>query len=591
MGWWSLGAALVGLLGFGLASAGLQVWTETALRKRLSLSGLKNIQALATLMASVTFIGLYLLGRNDPAAARFLAVVRDLTWIGVWNPWSCSAAGVDGLGGFAAAVGMGGVTAWVCGLGCARLVRRGLLDGRGGAFGGRRGSGPERGSGGWMERLFPGGVLGKELRLLGRDRNRLVQAVVLPLLGFIQLVWSQGLVEHLQADFRAGAACAFGVGAMALVPTCLTVLANDSRSLWFLSALPVSVHGVMRAKVRFWAVIALGYTAAVLGLAGMRVPGFAVADFVTGAIACGGVLIYAFIAAGIGILRTDPLEPEPQRRVPPSATYLYMLLMAMFGYALYAPSFWAQGVQLVLSGLLALALWQKVRERIPYLLDPVSVPPPRVSAADGLIAVLTFFVLQGLLFMMGLRLKLPTGPAAVAAFGVAGILVAGFYFWVTRGTPQYFERADGREAVGVRKALGIGIAGGCCAALWGAVYLSVAQRVPYLRSLLEEVNTLSHVKGVWLVVLAVVGAPLAEEFLFRGLLYRGLRREYSAGWAVCGSALLFTLMHPPGGAPAVFGMGVVAALVLEKTGRVWASVLVHMIYNGLAVAVVIWGAR
>jgi ABC-2 type transport system permease protein len=83
---------------------------------------------------------------------------------------------------------------------------------------------------------------------------------------------------------------------------------------------------------------------------------------------------------------------------------------------------------------------------------------------------------------------------------------------------------------------------------------------------------------------AVVAAPVVEEFLFRGILYRGLRRVCSAGWAVVLSALLFALVHPPGGAGAVFGMGLVAAVVLEKTGRLWAAMLVHGIYNGVAVA-------
>jgi hypothetical protein len=378
------------------------------------------------------------------------------------------------------------------------------------------------------------------------------------------------------------------MGCMMLVPTCLTVLANDSRSFWFLSALPVSIPDVMQQKVRFWAALALGYAGVVLGVTGMRVPQLVGADVVTGFIACSGIVIYAFIAGGIGILQTDPLETEPQRRVPPSATYLYMLLMAMYGYALYAPSLWNQIVQWVLSVLLALALWQKARERIPFLLDPVSAPLPRVSAADGLIAVLCFFVLQALFFLGCIRLKLPEGPSIVTAFALAGILVAAFYLWVIRGTPGYFERVDGRSPVAWPKALTTGILGGFVAAAWAAAYLTVAQKIPWLKGLLEEAHALKSVHGFWLVALAMVAAPLAEEFLFRGLLYRGLRREYPTIWAVCGSALLFALVHPPSGAVAVFGMGVVAAVVLEKTGRLWASMLVHLIYNGIAVAALLW---
>jgi ABC-2 type transport system permease protein len=589
LGWWSLGAALAGMVGFGLASAGLQVGVETFLRKRLSLSGLKNVQALATLVASVSFLGLYFFGRSPAAADRLLAVAQSLPLLALWNPLTCAALGAEGWAELVAAVGAGTATAWVGVMVCTRLVRHGLLDTRGGAFAGRRT--PSPGGRRVADQWFPVGIVGKELRLLFRDRSRLVQALALPALGYVQLVWNQGLMEHLKGDFRACAACAFGMGAMVLVPTCLTVLANDSRALWFLNALPVSIHGVLLRKTQFWMVPALAYALVVLVLAGLQIRHLLPTDFLTGVIALLGVGIYAYLAAGIGILRTDPLETEPQRRVPPSATYLYMLLMAMYGYSLYAPSLWAQVVQLFLSALLAGALWQKARERIPYLLDPVSAPPPRVSAADGLIAVLAFFVLQGLLFLAGIRLKLPEGPAIVGAFGVAGILVAGFYLWVTRGSPGYFDRADGRPPVGWLKALGTGLVGGGVAAVWAGGYLVVAQQIPYLKGLLEEVHAIQSVHGLWLVILAVVAAPLAEEFLFRGLLYRGLRREYSAVWAVCGSALLFAMMHPPGGAVAVFGMGVVSAVVLEKTGRLWASMVVHGVYNGCAVAAVLLAGK
>ena len=591
LGWWSLGAALAGMVGFCLTAAGMQVWTETFLRKRLSLAGLKNVQALTTLLASAAFLGLYYFGRNGAAAGGLLDAARALPQAALWNPLSCAANGAAGAGGLCAAMAAGVLAVAASAGGCARLVRHGLLDTRGGAFQGRRGATAAGEPQGWMDRWLADGVAGKELRLLVRDRSRLVATLVLPLFCLVQMVSNSGVVEHLRGDFRACAACAFGMGSLMLISTCLTVLANDSRPLWFLSALPVRIPGMMRDKVRFWAVLAVGYTVLVLVFTGTRAAHLVPSDILTGMVACVGVAIHAFIAGGIGILRTDPLETEPQRRVPPSATYLYMLLVTMFGYALYAPSFWTQSVQLALSVLLALALWQKAGERIPFLLDPVSAAPPRVSAADGLIAVLTFFVLQGLLFLLGLRLQLDTGPAVVAAFGVAGVLVAGFHLWVTRGLPGYFEHPDGRKPMGGVPAAGLGVVGGAVAGLWAAVYLAVAQRVPYLRGLMEEVQGLRELRGAWLPVLAVVAAPLAEEFLFRGLLYRGLRRKYPASWAVLGSALLFALMHPPGGAVAVFGMGVVAAVVLEKTGRLWAAVLVHAVYNGLAVAVVLWGGH
>ena len=47
------------------------------------------------------------------------------------------------------------------------------------------------------------------------------------------------------------------------------------------------------------------------------------------------------------------------------------------------------------------AFWQKLRENVPYLLDPTQRPPPALGIGDALIAVFAFFAGQrliGLLF-------------------------------------------------------------------------------------------------------------------------------------------------------------------------------------------------
>ena len=76
--------------------------------------------------------------------------------------------------------------------------------------------------------------------------------------------------------------------------------------------------------------------------------------------------------------------------------YLYMLLVSLYVYAIYAADISARAAIVILTALVAMALWQKARDRFDYLLDPSASPPPRVSLADGLIAALLFFVLQGL---------------------------------------------------------------------------------------------------------------------------------------------------------------------------------------------------
>ena len=83
-------------------------------------------------------------------------------------------------------------------------------------------------------------------------------------------------------------------------------------------------------------------------------------------------------------------------------------------------------------------------------------------------------------------------------------------------------------------------------------------------------------------VLVVVGAPLAEELAFRGLLFGDLRPRYGFSVALVVSAALFALAHWESThlyAAAVLPLGLLLGYVRERTGSVRASALLHAIYN------------
>ena len=90
-------------------------------------------------------------------------------------------------------------------------------------------------------------------------------------------------------------------------------------------------------------------------------------------------------------------------------------------------------------------------------------------------------------------------------------------------------------------------------------------------------------------MLIMVGGvmPFAEELLFRGLFYGWLRERRGVTAAVVISALLFSLLH---GilwlAPALFVVGMILALVYEKSGSLWVAVLVHGLFNSAGVIAV-----
>jgi membrane protease YdiL (CAAX protease family) len=85
-------------------------------------------------------------------------------------------------------------------------------------------------------------------------------------------------------------------------------------------------------------------------------------------------------------------------------------------------------------------------------------------------------------------------------------------------------------------------------------------------------------------VLVCLLAPVAEEILFRGFIYAGLRRLFSPGWAALVSALAFTGAHLP--APSVAALVVIAlgfalALLYENTRSLLPCILVHALHNTL----------
>lgn len=85
---------------------------------------------------------------------------------------------------------------------------------------------------------------------------------------------------------------------------------------------------------------------------------------------------------------------------------------------------------------------------------------------------------------------------------------------------------------------------------------------------------------IYLGFFAVVLAPLAEEFVFRGLLYSGAKK---IGWPKCGAVLaglLFALVH--GSAPVflpLFVFALALTWLYEKTEGLLAPVVAHSLFN------------
>jgi membrane protease YdiL (CAAX protease family) len=97
----------------------------------------------------------------------------------------------------------------------------------------------------------------------------------------------------------------------------------------------------------------------------------------------------------------------------------------------------------------------------------------------------------------------------------------------------------------------------------------------------------------------ILGAPLAEELLFRGVVLQRFAQRQRLSLAVVASAILFSLIHLPywwlagqfGGSDLVLNeakmvvYGIAFAAVFLASGSLWAPLIYHWVNNFLSVAV------
>ena len=79
-------------------------------------------------------------------------------------------------------------------------------------------------------------------------------------------------------------------------------------------------------------------------------------------------------------------------------------------------------------------------------------------------------------------------------------------------------------------------------------------------------------------------APIAEEVIFRGLIYSRLKKAFPTAVAIALSSLLFGLVHGQVLWTAyTFILGSCLCLVAEKTGSILPTILIHILFNAFGI--------
>lgn len=207
----------------------------------------------------------------------------------------------------------------------------------------------------------------------------------------------------------------------------------------------------------------------------------------------------------------------------------------------------------------------------------------------ALVAFVTAMIMNGLDPARGKTLA----KSETFALTVLGLSTLGMFVWahliiVMRRRMSW--RDFGFRPIGkwvVLAAFGVGLLAMPVMAITGAAIQKLLGRPlgsPQLQFLAPD--GFSWTIAIGTIVIGGLLAPLAEEIIFRGMLYGWLRRFMGLLPAAFLSAAVFGLVH--GMLPviaAAFVVGLALAYIYERTGSLWAPAIVHATQNCLAMSI------
>lgn len=448
----------------------------------------------------------------------------------------------------------------------------------------------------------------KEYLWFVRDRSAIVQAVLIPITvaGF-QLFNLRGLVKYAAGSWNllAGAAIFFGTYFLWILgPKSLT---SEGSALWIALTWPRGLESVLKAKAWLWSMIASALVGAVL-LAGCW---FYPHDAWKIALVGVGWFLFARSMAEKAVtlvtVASDLGETPP---VPSGRRWAAQLGMLTFAIGVCTQQWHLAIVGIVYSSITAAAMWENLRARLPYLYDPWSevLPrPPTLMHAMVAISILVecASVLTALVFAVGGKDSLAVAQGLGYAMCAVGVSIGTSIFLVGRGVSPsqiwcWRRKESHGEGVGewLRRYVATdrrhaawllyGVGGGALLALFAHAYLIAVGLIPpvgeAMRAARMTVQSIPGMTSAYAFV-AIGFAPFAEEYLFRGLVYRALDRAWGGWKAVAGAATFFAIYHPPLSWLPVALVGGANCLLFKRSGRLAPAVLLHMTYNAV---VVLW---
>jgi len=444
----------------------------------------------------------------------------------------------------------------------------------------------------------------KEFLWFTRDRSALVQTILVPIsVAGLQVFNLRGLLVHAQDawNYLCGVAIFFGTYFLwVLGPKSLQ---SEGTALWIALTWPRGLENLLKAKAWLWARLSSGLVAIVLCYAAFVYP----ADtWKIGLVGVGWFFFARSMAEKSVTLVAVTSSSGETEKIPKGRRWAAQLGMLTFAMGIVTGQWQLAIVGIVYSYLTAAAMWQNFRARLPYLYDPWSekVPPPP-TLMNAMISISVMVEVAALIsvpiLIIGGRGHL--GLAQALGYGIAAVVVSllvsnylrerdvrpqDIWCWLPEGQSidecEPWARRFGLADRGALPALLMGAATGVALGIFAHGYLALMRLIPvigeFIRKSQEEMAKAPDFH-FWYAVMAIGFAPFAEEYLFRGLLFRALDREWGGWRAVLGSAAFFAIYHPPLSWLPVGLLGAANAVLFKKTGRLAPAVILHMVYNAV----------
>ncbi len=436
----------------------------------------------------------------------------------------------------------------------------------------------------------------KEMLWFKRDRGAVIQVVVIPLMMVLpQLFNYSNMFATLKGEWTYLAGMVVMVATYFLLQVGPRSLASEGAALWIAWTWPRGMEELLQAKARMWARVAAGLVGvALVGVCWM----FPDAWWKLGLV---GLAWYAFgrslalKAVTLVTHQSDSGETEPVSMGRRWATYLGSLTFAL---GVFSERWSLMLVGVVYSWMTAAAMWQNFRARIPFLYDPWSERDPQApSLMHAMVAIAAMIEVTSVVSVATTAWAVSSGRnaavgVAIAYAGVALLTCGIMIGWLESRHVKFtdvtrWHREDGVGVIRTLQWLGAGVMLGAATAGIAQLYIWGMQQVPgWGEPFLGLHRQLAGNDGLrWAYgVMAVIFAPLAEEYLFRGLLLRALDREWGGWKALLGSAAFFASCHPVSAWVPVGLLGLVCGVLFKKCGSLWPCVLAHAVYN----LIVVW---